>query len=105
MHVLIQQPVDNPLRWGALGAIGAGIDNTTFMGGITSYDYDTFISEAGGYDQPGVGGDGNKFQVRFILLSFDTDFPPPNLASKKGSIAGTPNCSASLSIVLCPSAL
>eukprot|EP00884_Botryococcus_braunii_P022552 jgi/Botrbrau1/8981/Bobra.0148s0087.1 len=42
---------------------GAGIDNTTYMATITSYDYDTFIGEAGGYDQPGVGGNGNKFQL------------------------------------------
>jgi hypothetical protein len=49
-------------------APGAGIDNTTFMATITSYDYDTFIAEAGGYDQPGVGGNGNKYQVALSLL-------------------------------------
>lgn len=59
----ILKNLKSPLSRVPPGTTGAGIDNTTYVATITSYDYDTFISEAGGYNQPGVGGDGNKFQV------------------------------------------
>ena len=42
---------------------GAGIDGETYVSVITSYDYDTFISEAGASGQPGVGGE-DKYQAR-----------------------------------------
>ena len=40
---------------------GTGGDHD-YKGIITSYDYDTAISEAGDYGQPGIGGP-NKFEV------------------------------------------
>ena len=43
---------------------GTGGDND-YKGIITSYDYDTAISEAGDYGQPGIGGP-NKFEVSNI---------------------------------------
>lgn len=38
------------------------MDGTRYMPHITSYDYDAPISEAGGYGQPGIGGE-SKFHV------------------------------------------
>ena len=49
------------VMWGA--AAGANVNGDTFLPDISSYDYDTLISEAGATGQPGTGGP-NKYMVR-----------------------------------------
>lgn len=44
------------------GATGANVNGDTFLPDLSSYDYDTLISEAGATGQPGTDGP-NKYKV------------------------------------------
>ncbi len=50
-------------------AAGANVNGDTFLPDISSYDYDTLISEAGATGQPGTGGP-NKYMVRELVIVF-----------------------------------
>ena len=63
---------------------------------ITSYDYDCMVSEAGATGQPGIGGDGNKFDaVRDVIRRHTGLTPPPALRAPAihayGSFKGVTN--------------
>jgi beta-galactosidase len=57
---------------------GANVDNDgKYLPHITSYDYDAPISEAGDYEQPGIGGDGEKFALLRAAIINATGAAPP----------------------------